>query len=173
MIPTPQRVRLLAENLPEHRLLEAIFLDERQRGLVEVSSFLTPDAALGAAELFLLQHPERPVALVLNTGTDHSERIAAQRKVTRRVLSRITPDGWHLALAIPDVDAWVMADSRLRQAFESDETTRRSRYERAVRIGDLARDLPVDHEAIGRAHPEFAALAEFINRHATVPQPMA
>jgi hypothetical protein len=76
-------------------------------------------------------------------------------------------------VAVPRVDAWVLADPRIAQAFLEDEATRTRWSAQAERIGELARQAPLDREAIGRACPGFAALAEFIKRHAPVPQPTA
>src|SRR4051812_25188647 len=113
-MPVPS-VRILAENLPEQRFLEAIFREELEHDLVEISSWLTSSAVIGIAQRTLLEQPERPVALVLNTNTRDPREIDVQGRTVRRILARITPDGWHVALAIPEVDVWVLADPRIAQ----------------------------------------------------------
>src|SRR5688500_7078178 len=102
---TPPRVRLITENLPEQRFLEAIFLREvDDLKTVEVDSALTASAATGIAEYALMEHPERPVALVINTDTEDPEEIEEEvRGPVHRILAQITPTGWHVALAIPKV----------------------------------------------------------------------
>jgi hypothetical protein len=169
-MPSRTIVRLMAENLPEHRILEAIFLPERTAGLLKVSSYLTSSAAVAAAVGSVLERPDVPLALVLNTKTDDPAKIDDERRTISRILYRNGPADWHVALAVPDVDSWLMADPRVRQVFEADEVTRTDRYERAVRAIDLARAAPIDREAIGRAHPEFRALNEFIVENTRVPQ---
>ncbi|MDR3639093.1 MAG: hypothetical protein P4L84_35135 [Isosphaeraceae bacterium] len=164
---SPQ-VQLLAENLPEHRFLEAIFLEERRAGLVTVSSYLLPSTALAAAELYLLQDRQRPIALVLNSGTKVPEQIERKRASLQRVLSRITPEHWLVVLAIPDVDSWIMADPQVQERMAADLAFRESRDERSARIAELARTHPLDRNAIGQAHPEFRDLVGFIEQHTSV-----
>jgi hypothetical protein len=168
-MPAPS-VRILAENLPEQRFLEAIFQEEMVRNLVEISSWLTSSAVIGIAQRTLLEQPGRPVALVLNSNDSDPQEIEDRSRTVRRILSQITPDNWHVTLAIPKVDSWIRADPRIAQAFQADETMRNDRYNQAVQIGYLVQQAPLDRLAIGRVHPEFAALAEFIQRHLPVPQ---
>lgn len=163
-------VRLITQDLPEQRFLEAIFRPEVELGTVQVDSGLTVSAAIGIAEYSLLSYPGRPVALVLNTGGRYpltNEDLEA----TIRILSDASPSPWCFVPADPDIDAWVMADSRVRACFISDETTRNSVSERAARIGDLARDEPLDRAAIGQSHPSFRDLDSFIRQHASALQP--
>jgi hypothetical protein len=164
---------LLTENFPEQRFLQALFLEETQRGLVAVSSYLLPDTAIAAAELNLLQYPKRPIALVLNAGPVTAEDVERKRAAISRILSRITRENRHIALAVANVDDWIMTDSRIRTSFDSDPTTRDNRYERAARIGGLVAAQPLNREEIGRAIPEFQALAEFIAQKTHVPQATA
>ncbi len=162
---------MIAENLPDQRCLEAIFLEEIERGALQVDSTLTASAATSIAEYSLMTAPERPIALVCNAHTTDPDAIDDERGAVRRILGRVAHSGWHVAWAYPNVDAWILADPRVRGIFDGDEVTRRSRYDRAVRIGPLARTQAIDRDAIGRAFPDFRALVAFIERHAFVPQP--
>jgi hypothetical protein len=164
---------MITENLTERRFLDAIFRAEIERGAVEIASTLTSTGALSVAEYSLLEHPEIPVALVLNADTDDLERVDARQRTIERILTRAAPTGWHVTLAVPKIDAWVKADPRVREDFESNEATRDNRFNQGVRIGELAKVAPIDREAIARAHPEFRALEEFVERHAPIPQPSA
>src|SRR5262249_51242378 len=112
-----------------------------------------------------------PIALVLNTDTDDPERIEREQKTIERILYRAAPRGWHVTLAIPKIDAWVKADPRIRQDFEANLATRDSRYNQSLQIEELVKEAPLDREAIRRAHPEFRALEEFIERSSPIPQP--
>ena len=159
------KIQLLTENRAEQLFLMAIFLEERRRGLIEVSSFLLPDTAVSAAELYLLQRPERPIALILNAGHKAPEQIEKKRAVLRRILSKITRKNWHISLANPNVDAWVMADPDVKAEFEADPAAKDNRHEQAARIGDIAARRDLDREKIGESHPEFAALVEYIKVH--------
>src|SRR4051794_12318444 len=96
---TVAKVRLLTEDLPEHRALEALFLPERRSGAVRVSSYLTSSAAIGAAEMSLLERPDVAVALVLNADTEDPLKIEERRQVVRRILYRSAPTGWLLSVA--------------------------------------------------------------------------
>ncbi len=169
MRPTA-RLRLITENLPEQRFLEAIFRPEIERGAVQVDSALTASAATGIAEYSLLSYPGRPVALVLNAGGRYP-LTDEDLEATIRILSKASRSDWCFVPADPDVDAWVMADPRVRAGFESDETTRNNLHERAARIGDLARARPIDRAAIGRSHPSFRDLDNFIKQHTSALQP--
>lgn len=159
------QIRLVTANLPDHRILEAIFLEESRAGLIEVSSYDLPNSALAGAELNLLQYPDRAVALVLNAGTDVSEKVDRKRAGFRRYLARITRKNWIVVLAVPDVDSWVADDPRVRERMTTDPAFRDSLDERAVRIEELASAHPLDRSAIGQAHPEFRTLLDFIEKH--------
>jgi hypothetical protein len=169
----PSSIRVLTENLPEERALQAIFRDELERGSIEVQSLLTSSAALGVAEYSLLEHPDRPIALVLNAGDEDPMRREERRDTIHRILTNASTSGWHVALAVPDVEAWFMADPFVRATFDADEAARSSRHERAVRIGPLARRRSIDRESICREFPEFQALAEFLERSARALQTLA
>ena len=168
-----ESIRVITENLKEEKALRAIFRDESGRGLVTVQSFLTSSAALGSAEYSLLTHRGRPVALVVNSDAWSPEEIEEERATIHRILYRASPRDWHVSIAQPNVDAWLMSDPSIRAIFDSDEVTRTSVHDRAVRVAEVAASRPIDREAIARAHPDFAALAEFIATHSRAPEAVA
>jgi hypothetical protein len=171
-MPSPS-IRIFTEKLPEQRFLQAIFFEEEALGLVEISPELAASGAVSAATSSLLDHPERPAVVVINADTEDPREVKALRGSAWRLLAQVTDgdENWHVAVAVPRVDAWVLADPRIAQAFQAEEATRTRRWAQAERIGELARQAPLDREAIGRAHPGFAALAAFIKRLAPVPEP--
>ncbi len=64
-----------ATGVLQERYLRAIFrslIDDRN---VQVDNYFTDDSALVAAESFLLRHPDRHVAVVLETWSEHPEKI--------------------------------------------------------------------------------------------------
>jgi hypothetical protein len=171
-MPSPN-VRILTEKLADQRFLGAIFLGEESLGLIEIIPCLTSSAAVSGAMTMLSNDPERPIAVVINADTEEPREVKTIRGSAWRLLAQVTDgdENWHVALAVPRVDAWVLADPRIAQAFQAEEATRTRRSAQAERIGELARQAPLDREAIGRAHPGFAALAAFIKRLAPVPEP--
>src|SRR5438132_5984776 len=96
--------RVFVENLPEKRIAEAIL----GRYHPEIVDGFTASAATALAELSLLEHPERPVAVLLNTRTEDPAEIDEVRSALRRILARASPSGWYVALAVPRLDAWAM-----------------------------------------------------------------
>jgi hypothetical protein len=162
---------LITHSVTNQRFLEAVFRKERESGAMEVSSRSTYSGAIATAEYSLLTGQHNPIALVLNADTDDPERIESEERTIGRILYRAAPNGWHVALAVPNVDAWVKADPRIRADFEANPATRDSRYNQAVRIEELVKEAPLDRDAIRRARPEFRALEEFIERSSPILQP--
>jgi hypothetical protein len=162
-------VRLLAENLPDQRFLEAIFRPQIDQGLLKVDSGLTTSGAISIAEFSLLKDPDQPVALVLNTHTSDEEKIADLLGSVRRILSRTVSSNWHVALAIPRLDQWAMKDPAVKAAFDSSPATSKNHnslyVDRAVRMADLVRKKPFDRAILARESVQFRALEEFITSH--------
>src|SRR5262245_19167407 len=90
--------RLLVESSADRRIAECLFHQEVKDRLLAVEARLTASGAISAASLFLLQGPEQPVALLLNTETMDPVQIEEEwRGPTTRILARIALKGWHLA----------------------------------------------------------------------------
>jgi hypothetical protein len=172
LMPRSNGVRLLVENRPEEKIAEAIFRREVESGLVEVDSGLTTSGTIALAELSLLEHPDRPVALVLNTRTENQEKIAELHETVPRILSRTAPpDRWQVALAVPRLDAWAWVDPRLRAALEAREVLNKDYSRLADELVKLTRKHPFDVEALAQASPDFRGLLDFIQRHAQAARP--
>jgi hypothetical protein len=153
------------------RFLRAIFPDQITSGLIHLS---TPYAsgALTWAQGSLLMHPERPVALVLCSETEDRRAIITMKDAAQRVLASGKPTGWHVAMAVPRLDAWVMVDPRIREAFEADELTRdpQNYYGRSLKIGELTKDKPFDVALLRQESAEFQGLEEFLERQLRAPK---
>jgi hypothetical protein len=162
---------VITHSATDQRFLEAIFRKERESGVMEVSSRSTYSGAIAMAEYMLLMTGDRPIVLILNADTDDPERIKREQRTIERILYRSAPNGWHVTLAIPNVDAWVKADPRIRADFEANSATRGNRYNQAIRIWELVKEAPLNREEIRRVHPEFRALDEFIERSSPILQP--
>ncbi len=169
-MPRPS-LQILAEKLSGERALQALFQGESKRGEIGIRSCFTSSGVISVAQSILLQYPEQAVILVFDAGDKDDHDIEERRNTIYRILAGTAPDGWHVTLARPDVDAWLMADPAARAIFEADGATRRSRIERAARIGEIARNRPLDREAIGKVHPEFASLVAFVDQLRPAPLP--
>jgi hypothetical protein len=183
-------VPLLAENLPQQRYLEAIFHEFASAGKVKVHSRRGRDSTLAAAESYLLEYPDRYVAIVLETNSTDLDAIMEFDASTRRRLSLTEPSGarWHLALAIPRLDAWALVDDHIRDAVERSgiwqdpetaslpkdrQNIENSNYlNLAARIGSFVQEQAFDLEALKQKSRQCRELCEFIERSlmpATVP----
>jgi hypothetical protein len=169
---TSPRVWLLVENLAERRFLEAIFARRIEGGDVAVRDYLVRSAAIGMAKLSLLKQPERPLALVFNAATEAPTPVEEQRAMLGHLLADCgPPDRWHVTVVDPRINAWALADPRIKREFESrpDTDPRQNDpgvyYNQAVRIGELVKHTPFDVDALQKASPEFRDLEQFIDRH--------
>src|SRR4051812_47402304 len=110
----------LTVSLPQQRYLEAFFQGLVGAGKVKIDSRMFLDSTLAAVEAFLLRYPDRHIAIVLETNSIEADDIMALDASTRRRLSRTDPSGdrWHLALAIPKLDAWALVDDHIRDAIQ-------------------------------------------------------
>ena len=161
-------IRMLTDGKINEGLIRALFRDELDRGEITLRSYYATSGAIGAAEFTLIEYPDVAVILVFNAGDEEDYKIEERQATIHRILYRDAPDGWHVTLAVPDVDAWVMADPEVRAAFEADEATRANPRERSKRIGPMAEARAIDREAIAHAHPEFASLMEFLASRARI-----
>lgn len=172
-------VPLLAENLPQQLYLEAIFRSLTDLGKLEIRSGLGRDSALAMAESFMLVHPDRRVAIVLETNSRDPEAIREYDRAARRRLSLTDASGesWHLALAVPRLDAWALTDDHVRRQFaknrQRDPDSVKSKKSRdaiesgdyldlAARIQSLVSSKPFDLENLKRKSRQCSELCEFI-----------
>jgi hypothetical protein len=184
-------VPLLAEGHWQQRYLDAIFRDHITADKIKTYSYLGRDAALAVAEAFLIERPGRHVAIVLESNSKDRDVIREFYASTCRRLSWTSPPGdrWHVALAIPRLDAWALVDDHIRQEYESRIIQRvpdgasleeRERIERhnylnlASKMGDLVASHPFDLDVLKQKSRQCRELCEFIEssfQEDTVPVP--
>jgi hypothetical protein len=183
-------VPVVTVNLPQQRYLEAILNEYVRAEKVKIESRLLRDSALAAAESFLLQYPDRHVAIVLETHSTEPDDIMEFDASTRRRVSLADPSGdrWHLALAIPRLDAWALVDDHIRQQVQQagiwqDPETASLQIDRqkiensnylnlASKISSFVQAHPFNLEALKHKSRQCRELCEFIERSltpATVP----
>jgi hypothetical protein len=132
---------------------------------VEVEGGFTHSGTTSAAELSLFQHPERPVAVVVDTRTEDARKCAEIRLAVKRILAAAYPENWYVGVAIPRMVAWAMTDPRFRR--ELDALDSKALYnDRAALVGELAKKLPFDTTELYRSSPDFRGLLEFVQKHA-------
>lgn len=169
-------IRLLVENLPDQRIVEGILKQEIDEHHVHIDRGWDSSTVVSIAEFSLLEHPERPVAVIINTKTSEPAEIEDEfRGPVRRILSRAAPQGWHAAFAVPRLDEWAMADDRIRNEFERVEAQRgdNSYPDRAVRFAALVNQEPFDREALCQSCEEARELFKFIKQTFAATPPAA
>ncbi len=134
---------------------------------VEVHGGFTHSGTSSRAEMSLLQHPERPVAVVLDTRTENERECAIIRSTTKRLLAASYPENWYAGIAIPNMVAWAMTDPRFKR--EIDALDSKAFYlDRAARVGELVKKQPFDASELLRTNADFRGLLEFVQKHAPV-----
>src|SRR5206468_1078021 len=113
-------IPLLAEDRPQHQLVDAIFQELIQAGMVRTHSYSNQDSTLSVAESFLLRNPDRFVAIVLETRTAEPWEISEFDLAVRRRVLKFVPmeTHWQMALAIPNLKAWALIDDHVRHEYE-------------------------------------------------------
>jgi hypothetical protein len=150
------------ENLPEKGIAEVLL----RPYAVEIVNRLTSSAALGSAQYSLLTHPDHPVALLVNAGTDNLRAAAQDRDTIKRLLASCHYENWYVALAVPNLEAWALTDPRIRNGMEPYLKGDYLSADRAARIVELARDVPFDPTELLASTPDFRGLVEFLRAHA-------
>lgn len=164
----------------QEKYLRAIFgsLIDGQR--VGADSFASDDFALVTAESFLWRHPDRHIAIILETWSEDGEKIretyeAGCHRIRRSVPSR---ERWHVALAIPSFQKWALIDDHIRQEYEQirqepcTASTPEERkkieqsnfYHLAMKIGDWVAEQPFDLESLKRQSRQVRELCTFIEK---------
>jgi hypothetical protein len=133
---------------------------------VEVVNGRTSSNMIGLAQFSLLEHPERPVAVLVNAEDGDGLEPNELRGTVKRLLARAAPDGWYVGVAIPRLDAWAMTDPRIKRDFESHFSDETSYADRAARFKQLTRSQPFDATELSRTNRDFRGLIDFIERHA-------
>jgi len=155
-------------------VLQILYSREIASGKIELDWSSTMSSAFGVIQDSVLYDPLRPAAMVANTDDDTEEEIEEGRAACRRMLHRATfQANWLVAFAIPDAEAWIMADPVVREAVDRMDPAPTTRRERIARISEMGKHRPIDREAIARAFPDFRALDEFIKSRVKTSEPVA
>jgi hypothetical protein len=163
-----QTVKFYVERPPDQRLLEAILRPRLDGTTLEWDIGMTGSGVISGAQLSLWEHPDRFIAVVLNTKTEDPERIRGElRNPAIRLLTQAYVDNWHLALAIPRLDAWAMCDPRIKEVLEREKPASYSAISK--RIEELTREQPFDATILRQRSSEYRGLEEFLHRVATTP----
>jgi hypothetical protein len=161
----PRTIPLFVEDHAGMFLLGAVFFDLYDSGQISIVTKLERSSTLGTAQRVLLDSLARAVAVVFNAGTDDPIEIAEQRGRIERVLAQASIDGWHVALATPDVAAWVRLDPRYEVllAAEGDPVTR------AKACFEFAKTHGLDRKPLRDGVEEFRELEDFLLRNVKAP----
>jgi hypothetical protein len=156
--------RVYVGKLADQHFAQAIL---RDWDLDIVSS--TTSGAVARARASLEEHREQPVVLLLSTRTDNPIKLEEEyRGPIRRMLtpSAACREDWHLALAVPELEDWVLSDPRIRQDLESRFQGKYStELDRALRVLELTKRQPFDATELLRSNDEYQALIVFLRRH--------
>jgi hypothetical protein len=133
---------------------------------VKIVESSTTSGAIALAERCLLEVPERPIAVLLNAGTEDEREVEEIRGAAKWLLARCALEGWYVAVAIPRLDAWALSDPRIRREFDSLPNGKEIYLDRLARLVELMRRHPFDATELYRTNADFRGLVEFLQRHA-------
>jgi len=163
-------LRMFVENRAEELMANGIFADHVRDGRLVVRMCWTSSSAISFAELILLREAATPTSVILNCTSDPEEL----RTPIERILSRAgSKERWHVALAIPDMTTWLLAEPK----FAESETEARAKgspatkADVAVRFKEWAQQ-PGNHfnrDEVSRKNEEFEALNRFVEQHLSAP----
>src|SRR5262249_49494743 len=117
------QVWIIADSRTDQRFLEAILKERLAAEQLEVCA-AGMSGGSGYAIHSLREPPDRLLGLVQNTNTETSGEIRSLRASLHRLLTDTSPFNWHVALAVPRLDAWAMVDPRVKEVFDADPETR-------------------------------------------------
>jgi len=159
-------ILVLTDNVFEQRFLEAILRHQPYREALEFESGLGGTSILTRGSSRLLRDPARPIAMVLNSETEQPGELAEIRESIDGYMSFCSKEYWTAVLAIPRLDAWALADERIRGIFEGRDDLRTDRYNQSVAMSELTDREAFDVEALRRSSEDFRRLDAFLTRKA-------
>ena len=160
----PTKVRLIVESFADENFLSAIFYREIEAGTVGIQVAHGSGSGIAIVDRALREHPDRPIALILNTETRDRDEIAARRGTVNRILALVRNDRLHIAWAVPKLNAWVMTDPRIKADFLSRPSTKKNDQAQALRIKELVPDHPFDPTNLRKKFEEYRDLESFLKR---------
>jgi hypothetical protein len=159
-----------------HAILSKL-IDDHQ---IETDYHPTEDSAAITAGSVVARHPDLYAAVVLETGSKESEKIRETYETGCWRVASFYPsrDQWHVALAIPSIEKWVLIDDHIRQEYEkihqdpnmSSTPEERAKidqtnfYNLATKIGDWVAVKPFDLEALKKQSRQVRELCTFIEK---------
>jgi hypothetical protein len=181
-------VLLFTVGFLQEKCLQAILrklIDDQQ---IETDFHSTEDSAAITAGSVVARHPDRYAAVVLETGSEESEKIRETYETGCWRVASFYPsrDQWHVALAIPSVQKWALIDDHIRQEYEKirqdpsmastpEERTKIEQsnfYTLATKIGDWVAVQPFDLETLKQRSRQVRELCVFIEK-SLQPKPKA
>jgi hypothetical protein len=153
-------VLVFIEKAPLIPFVEAIL----GRHAVEVRGGFTHSGTTSHARASLMYYPERPVAIVVDTGTESQRDCAEIKMAIKRMLAAAYPENWYVGVAIPNMLAWAMTDPCLKR--EIDGLDGKALYlDKAARVGELIKKQPFDTSELYRSSADFRGLLDFVQKH--------
>ena len=136
---------------------------------VDIHEGMTTSGTIARAQFSLLEHPDRPVAVLLTEPTGDAREREQNRASVKRLLARAAPEGWYVGVAVPRLDAWAMTDPRIKQDFESYFQGRANYLDRARRFAEITRNQSFDPTELSRQSADFRGLIAFLKQHSPAP----
>jgi hypothetical protein len=160
------QIRILVESRSDEIMANGIFADLLRESAARVVMCWNASSAISlAASRLISETPPQPIALILNCPGSPWEL----RQPVERILRRSYPDDglWHVALAIPDMIAWLKHDAQFAAAIQAEEHKRISmnKYDTIVFTKDWLAQHAFNPGELLRQEPEFRSLHEFLMRH--------
>ena len=157
------KLKIWTDNVQDQCFLESILRHQSYSDAIEFDNGKGGTSLLSIGSSSILVAPERPIALVMNAGTDDPAEIADLRRIIK---GNIPWGTWVAAIAVPNVDAWALADLRIERIFSDAPYLALGRYKRAVAMKELTKTEPFDVDAIRRINDDFRRLDDFLALHA-------
>ncbi len=162
-----KRIRIFVENRAEQLIVEGIFRPEIEAGEVQIDQCWELSSMIGVAQLSLLQHPERPVALVIN-ASDRTQDDVEQNILgpIHRQLSDTASVDWIMVVAYPNIVAWAKSDPRVEEIYAAENLT--NKHDQAVRFARWCKENVFDRTLLTSSDSQFEKLIEFHAAHVTI-----
>ncbi len=142
---------------------------------VDVRGGFSSSAAISFVKASLIENPEQPVVLLLDSDTEN-EKPESTRGTVKRILARAHYENWYVGLAVPNMLAWAATDPRFGQEIaplDGQASYTRHYATQMARVSELLATQPFDASELARTVPDFRGLLEFLQKHAPAPAPLA
>jgi hypothetical protein len=157
---TTPRIPVGVEGLPQKRYAEILLHPYP----AEILNKRTTSGAVAWAVGSLLEHPEQPIAVLVESGTENEHKIAEDQGSAKRLLARAAPEGWYFAFAIPTLESWLLTDPKVKALLAAHSQDGRNAIERSERIAGLLAGRQFDATELLRTNADFRGLVDFLTR---------